>query len=388
MPSYISSNNNRFYVAPENTFGQAAVVSAQNRFPANKLELRQAVARARRPDKTGTRTYLGQDGVGRRDTEFLIKSYLACWDGTTVPHYGALFQAATGGIVEATTGNSVAIATSSQVKTSVAHGLTLGSAIATNGEVRFIVGVPDSTTVMLNVPFTRLPQAGDSLTPTTTYRLGSSLPSLTLYDYWDPVSAISRIATGAAVDKLRILVNGDYHEFLFSGPAADLLDSQTFQSGDGGLASYPVEPALSAFNTAGVPGHLGHAWIGGLQTECLTLCNASIQIENNLGIRDREFGAVVPRAVVPGERAVTMQFSVLAQDDSQTLQLYTAAKERTRIPVMLQLGVQQGRLLGIYMPNVVPELPEFDDEHTRLRWTFSNNVAQGSDNDEIYLAFA
>jgi hypothetical protein len=55
---------------------------------------------------------------------------------------------------------------------------------------------------------------------------------------------------------------------------------------------------------------------------------------------------------------------------------------------MLQLGQQQGQLLGIYLPNVVPEIPEYVDSEVRLQWHFSNCLAQGSANDEFYLAFA
>src|SRR5581483_8778332 len=88
-----------------------------------------------------------------------------------------------------------------------------------------------------------------SLAPAVTYSLATALPSVTLYDYWDPVAAVSRVVAGAAVDALEISVNGDYHEFVFSGPAADLLDSSSFVPGSAGLASFPTEPALSLSTT-------------------------------------------------------------------------------------------------------------------------------------------
>lgn len=224
--------------------------------------------------------------------------------------------------------------------------------------------------------------------PVVGYCLSQALPSLTIYDYWDPSSAVSRIVTGATVDKLRIAVNGDYHEFLFSGRGADLIDSRTCRPGDAGLSSFPIEPAPVPFSGAGVPGHLGHAWIGASEDECLTLVDAVVEIDNNLNVRDREFGSNIPRAIVAGERTVTAQFTLLARDDEQTLQLYSAAKQQSSIPIMLQLGIQQGRILGIYLPNVMPELPEFDDSEARLRWKFNKSLAIGEDNDEIYLAFA
>jgi hypothetical protein len=55
---------------------------------------------------------------------------------------------------------------------------------------------------------------------------------------------------------------------------------------------------------------------------------------------------------------------------------------------MLQLGQQQGQLMGIYMPNVTPEIPNYIDSDLRLVWDFNNNLAQGTADDEIYIAFA
>ena len=55
---------------------------------------------------------------------------------------------------------------------------------------------------------------------------------------------------------------------------------------------------------------------------------------------------------------------------------------------MLQLGQQSGQLFGAYLPAMVPEVPEFDDQETRLQWKFQNSRAQGAVNDELYIAFA
>ena len=54
---------------------------------------------------------------------------------------------------------------------------------------------------------------------------------------------------------------------------------------------------------------------------------------------------------------------------------------------MLQLGEQIGQLFGAYMPAMVPEVPEFDDSETRLQWKFQNDRAQGTVDDELYIAF-
>ncbi len=200
---------------------------------------------------------------------------------------------------------------------------------------------------------------------------------------------MSRIVTGAAVDSFAVSINGDFHEFVFSGPAADLLDSSSFVSGTAGLSSFPGEPGIGDFDYSIVPGHLGQVWLGGgTAAQFLTLTEASIDLRNNLELRNQEFGSSYPRAIAPGLRHISSNFTVLAQDDAQTTALYAAAKQRTPIPALLQLGQQQGRLMGLYLPSVVPEIPNYNDSDTRLRWEFKNNMAQGAANDEFYIAFA
>ena len=54
---------------------------------------------------------------------------------------------------------------------------------------------------------------------------------------------------------------------------------------------------------------------------------------------------------------------------------------------MFQLGEQSEQLFGAYMPAMVPEVPEFDDSETRLQWKFQNSRAQGTVDDEFYIAF-
>jgi hypothetical protein len=113
-----------------------------------------------------------------------------------------------------------------------------------------------------------------------------------------------------------------------------------------------------------------------------------VEINNNIDVRNQEFGFSYPQAIAPGPRQVASNFTIFAQDDTQTKALYAAAKQRGLLSAMLQLGQQQGELMGIYMPLVTPEIPNFDDSETRLQWQFRNNLAQGTTDDEIFIAFA
>ena len=82
-----------------------------------------------------------------------------------------------------------------------------------------------------------------------------------------------------------------------------------------------------------------------------------------------------------------LSFALFEQSNTVTQALYQAARQRSPIPAMFQLGNQPGQLFGFYLNAVVPQVPEFDDREPRLQWKFTNDRAQGSVNDELYVAF-
>lgn len=389
MANYVASNANRFYVALESAYGQASVPVAANRFPAVKLQAGQVLETGKRLDKTGTRTFRGTPKDARRHTAYEVRSYLTSWSGTGQPSYGPLFQSAFGANPEVNNGLVLASVTGqAQFQTTNPHGLSVGSGVSFGNEIRFVTAVPDTKTLIVNAAFSTTLTAGAALAPSVTYRVATALPSVTLYDYWDPTSTISRIVTGAAVDNCVMTVNGDFHEFAFSGPAADLIDSNTFTAGSAGLSGFPTEPDDADFDYSIVPGHLGQVWLGSTPTQMFTLTSASIEVKNNITVRNREFGSPYPTAIIPGERDVVSHFTLMTQDDAQTTALYAAARLRTPVSAMLQLGQQQGQLMGVLLPNVVPEIPNYNDSQPRLQWEFKNNRAQGTSDDEIFVAFA
>jgi hypothetical protein len=389
MANYISSNNNRFYAVVESAFGQVPAIAATNRLPAVELAAHQQLQQSLRRDKTGTRTYLGSSPLSRRATAFSVTTYLTSWDALDTPGYSPLLQSATGGVPSLCTQLTVASMTDPlHLGTSTAHGLLAGNGISQGSEVRFVASVVDQYTILLNAPFSSLPAPGVALTSCMSYPLGNMLPSVSLFDYWDPVTAIDRILTGATVDTLNVSLNGTFHEMTFSGLAADLLDSQSFVAGNGGLQTFPAEPTVGGFDYSIVAGHLGEAWVGFTAQQLFTLTAANIQIKNNLVPRNMEFGSVYPLSIAAGPRDVSLNFSLFADDSSMVKDLYLAAKQRSPISLMFQLGQQQGQMMGVYLPSIVPEIPLYDDHETRLIWDFKANIAQGTNNDEIFIALA
>jgi hypothetical protein len=389
MGSYVSSNANRFYTALESAYGVVPTISASNRIPALKLTVQNQLEVTQRKDKTGSRTFVGLPSGGRRRTNFGLQTYLTSWQQATGPAYGPLFQAALGGAPLQYGGGTVSSANNTgQLAFTGPHGLTPGQAISSGGDVRFVTTIVDTETVQLNAPLTVIPGAGAAVGPTVTYTPANALPSVSIFDYWDPSTAVQRLLSGAAVDQMNILVNGDFHEFQFQGMAQDVLDSTSFVAGGPEqLQIFPAEPDPVGFDYTIVPGNLGEAWLGTSPTQFFTITSASIQLKNSLDTRMNEFGSSLPQAIAPGPRTVSATFSLYGLTDSATQGLYYAARQQSPVTIMFQLGQTAGLTFAVNMNSVIPQVPEFDDSSNRLQWKFRASRAQGTINNEISVAF-
>jgi|HigsolmetaAR202D_1030399.scaffolds.fasta_scaffold14117_2 hypothetical protein len=388
MPCYISSNDNRFYAAIESSYGTVPAITAAAQFPAVKLAVEQRTERVQRRDKTGGRTFGGLPAGLRRETSFHLTTYMTSWGDTNgAPAHDALVQGALGAPGLRFHGATIAGGSGQLLEFASPHGLSLDQAVAFGGEIRFVAAIPDATRVQLNAPFTIAPSPGSPLFPTMTYLPANDLSGVSIFDYWGPSSAVQRIIRGAAINRMWIRINADFHQFEFSGPAADVIDSASFESGQGGLTAYPAEPEGLSFDYSVIPGNLGQVWLGNTPKQVFTLTDGEILIDNDVELRSREFGLQGPRCIVPGRRTVQISFSLYEQGEEVTRELYQAARQRSPISVQIQLGEQPGQLFGVYLKSVVPEVPVFDDSERRLQWRFSGSRAQGTVNDEIAVAF-
>ncbi len=390
MSCYISTNANRFYTAIESAYGQIPAITAANRFVAVKLTAKQTLEKAQRKDKTGTRTFPGFPATLRPVTSFDLTTYMTGWDNPSdgAPSYAPLFQAGLGATPLMFAGGTASGNSSpTALAFSAPHGLVPEQAVTHGGELRFVAAVVDSLTVQLNAPLSVTPSAGDPIGPTITFLPATDIPSVSIFDYWTPTAALQRILAGAAVNKIQIDVNGDFHQFEFSGPAQDLIDSASFVSLQGGLTTYPAEPEPAAFNYSIIPGHLGQVWLGTGPSRFYTVTSASVSLDNGVDMRAQEFGSSLPRCFSAGTRTVLANFELYEQTDTQTQALYQAARQQSPIEVMFQLGQQSGQLFGVRMTSVVPQVPDYDETDGRLQWKFSNDRAQGTVDDEITMAF-
>lgn len=388
MTDYVLSNSNRYYAALESAYGVVPAISASDRIPGARLAIATQKSAPKRRDKTGTRTFLGTPGTSRKVTGYEFETSLMAQDsGSLPPAAGRMVQAALGGTPKQTQAQAATVSGGGlQVDFPAPHGLGEGSAVSVNGELRFVESVPSSTTVLVCAPFTKSSGAV-VVFPSVSYSPAKSLPSVSLFDYWDPSATVQRVVRGAGVDEMEIQVDGTEHRMTFRGPAAEHIDSASFQAAAGSLSAFPAEPAVEAQTWAPVPGHLGQAWLGNSVAQVLTLTKAQIHVKNNLQARGFEFGSQYPLALSPGEREVGVQFEVYSTDESVFAELYQAARTETPIPLTIQLGDQPGSMAAIHVKTFVPQVPSFDDGETRLLWSFASSRAQGTGDDEIYFAF-
>lgn len=390
MPECVLSNQNRFYAGLESSYGQVPTVSVADRFAGVRLGIRQRTETPRRRDKSGGRTYTGAAPGARRFTTFDLSAYPAVRSSASAePPLGPLVQAAMGAPPAVFAGGAAGAGSSvNTVVFSAAHGLSVGQAFGFNGEIRFVQSVINSTTAAVNAPFSSAPGSGATLTGAVTYFLADELPSASVFDYWDPATAVSRILNGASVDRFRVRVNADYHELEIAGEAQDVLDTVSFLPGQGGLSSFPSEPGGAGPTLTPIPGNLGQAWLGApAASRFFSITSATVEVDNDLDLRSREFGSSTPQCVAPGLRRVTADIDLYEADDEATRSLYAAARAESTIQVMFQLGEAAGATIGVYMPQVVPQVPEFDDGRRILQWRFRDSRAQGVANDEIVVAF-
>jgi hypothetical protein len=389
MSCYISSNNERIYCALESSYGVIPTIVGGQRIPLLHLKTKQVPEQTGRKDKTGSRTFVGMPNSIRETTTFEVDTLLTQWDNMSAPPpYGPLFQCTMGGTPVIWAGGTVTSVTGgTEIAFTAAHGLSPGQAVSFSGEIRFVTAILNTTTLFINAAFNLTPVSGSAMGPTINYSLAESLPSASIFDYWSPSTAVQRIVEGAAMDKMTMKVNGDFQQFAFSGPARDLVDSASFASGQGGLTAFPAEPTAANYDYTIVPGHLGEVWMGVTPAQFMTITAAELTLDNNIELRVREFGSNYARCIAAAQRSVTLNFSLFEMPDAQTAGLYQAARQRSPISVMLQMGQAAGQMFGVYMPAMVPMVPEFDDSETRLQWRFQNNRAQGTVNDELYIAF-
>ena len=285
MSSYISSNANRFYAGLENNYGETPGITAQNRFAAVKLTARNQLEKADRRDKTGSRTFAGIPAGLRRVTSFDITTYMTSWSGQAGgPSYGPLFQAGMGAaplLYAGGTAGSGSSGTSLVFQAAAWAGggpgclLQRRDAVCERGRERH-----RSAT---ECAFSSALPAGEAVAPSISYFPATELPSLSIFDYWDPATALQRIICGAAVDRMSIKLNGDFHQFEFEGIGAGFDRQREFHSGHGAIAELSGGAGDGGVRLLDRAGQYGRGLAGVSPAKFYTVTSGDIPVRQRSG---------------------------------------------------------------------------------------------------------
>ena len=175
MGCYVSSNNERVYVALESAYGEVPAITAANRIPLLNLGAKQVPVVTGRKDKTGSRTFVGLPNTIRRTTSFTLNTLMTEWvDQTRGADRGAAVSSGAGSDAGSVYGRDGGKRDGPDARSNSRrpHGLTPGRRLLRATDIRFVAAVANSTTVFINAPFTITPTAGAAIGATMTYNAG------------------------------------------------------------------------------------------------------------------------------------------------------------------------------------------------------------------------
>lgn len=382
---YISSASNRIFIRRESTTGDSMEMAAAGLAPVLQFEYRSERDQLIREDKTGIRSRMAITGPTRQLHEFYMKYYGTGWSSEGGNAVSALTESALWNSAVSAPGVEVVAANGNQLTVAAGSNLAVGTALGYGAEIRFIEAVISESEFQLNAPFSIGLGPGSVLESCLVHQPGDDPQSLAILDDWAPTSAVKRLFKGAIVDRLKMSIKNEFLEMEAYGYAQKMFDNVVNNYAEG--QTFPEAPLLSgAAWSQPIPGHLGQVLIGQQNGRLCALTAAEIEIDNNVEPRTNEFGCFETKGFVPGKRKVSVSFSVYQRTDEMSRFLYERAVRNEPVSIMIQVGTQPGSLFAVYLPSVLFPMPEFEDKKDRVVWRFSDGIAIGGRNDEVFLA--
>lgn len=395
--NYVNRVNQRCYAKLESTFAVVPTFLATNafRFRTCMPELTQEWLV--NDSKTGSPTFPGVVPGGRRLGNWSLDAFLIPnGTGGSAPDMDAFFQASFGGAVNTYAGGTTHASTpctTTSITFSAAQNLHIGDFIASAGEARCITALTGSagaaTQVTIAPPLTAAPGVGATIGGSVNYTLVNGLPpSMSIASYWDPSGVEQDIINGAIVTDFSITANGPMHMIKMSGQGQQVIDTVTFTTGQGGLSSFPTEPATQTLTGQAIAGHKGQAWTGATPSNFTMFDSLVLNFKNSTEMRKDEFGSQVPLGFARGAfRDIGFDFSYYETDDAFLQALRTNGKNRTPVPFLMQLGSTNGQMVAAYAPSFIPPVPLRTENKPQVCWDFKAGRCTGANNAELYFAY-
>lgn len=198
-----------------------------------------------------------------------------------------------------------------------------------------------------------------------TYNLNSASKAVQLWRFRQPSTIMQQMGLGCVIQELSFNFEQQANaKFTANGTCWNVLDSKNFSTevtlGKGGLTSFPAEPGSPTSAGDPVNGLTGTATLDGDTT--VQIKSATVRMSTAIEIpSDRLFGGQFGTAPERDILGVYVDLSIIDEDTAAVTALYTKARARTKIPILLEAGSVAGsRILWTLGNCLLPE-PALDD---------------------------
>lgn len=392
----------RHYAVVESTFGTIPAVAGTDWVKHIQASMRRSQEYLVPEHVLGYRTQPPAVPGGNVQGEFRFRGYvIPSGTGTTRPQAFPFFKSAFGeenGPLTSVTVAATPVPTATVFTvTGTITGLRAGMMVSVGNEIRPIDSVAGQV-ITLKIALPAAPAAATAVFGIN-YAPKSYPPvSLSLLRYhlaseatWAQATSLflAQASAGGVINDLRLNLGARLYEFEASGLAQDIKDST------GGVG----DPAWSTViqNEPATPSSLGSPLsraFGSVYLDVPTvgtfvaskILDFAFRLGNQAELQDRPIGSQLADGVSLDRRIVQLDLTVYLTEALQAL--YKDAKARTVHGVFIQLGNTSQKLAGLWLPNAVFDLPEFDEGRRELQLRYNNVTVFGSaGDDEAFFAF-
>lgn len=378
------------YVKEEATYGTVPSLTAAEAFRHKALTFPGSDVKNKRSiiEKKASPFTMTQQRTDQRTTAGFNLNAILRPSGTinTLPEISPFLKAALGSVVNTALSTTVGAASGAVGGATLASaaGMAVGNALlitCPDGKkrVRRITAVNTGTGVTTwspNLPAGQAPADGAAVKAGTAYKLTSALAlSLSIAHYLkntDASAGLSRVVSGAVVEKLALNFDANDDPMLtISGPAK-LLDATNAPAQPGGFTMVGSQPPS---------GITGEFLFGNTAAKIMKL---GIDLSTGIKLRSESYGYSSAEEAYRAGRA-EIGCTIDMRTESQTL--YDLAVAGTNTGIFLQTGFTEGNIIAIHMPAVEFAVPDTDDPDDEVNFPFKGMALESSDGalDAFYL---
>lgn len=386
---YISTYTHSVYIKPDVEGEDALTTTNAKLAPIETIEVSVNRKQLFRTDKTGFRSRTAISGQQREEIQLKFNANATGWtDRSAGPVLSPVLASVFASPYKTGKPHTVATVNSNTVSVQSESQLLVGNGLSFGDEIRFVKSIIDDRTFELSSSFSAPLNTGALLFGCCDFRPGNEVQTFGMFEFWRPASAVQRVINGVCADRTTIEINSDFVSMSINAVAKSMTDSVTGSTVSAPFPSAPVVNPSEISSISPISGHLGQALVGSSGQRVCTIVQGRISIDNGLEARSDEFGCYGAKAFTLGRRRVDLDLYLYERTDEISRDLFEGAIRNEPTSVMLQLGIGQGNMMGIYLPIVLMPVPIFADSDSRVLWRFNGAIATGLQDDELFISLA